>query len=176
MGVDGMKEVMTEEQVTIGKFYRVPAVLVAEWHRFRGWLPVIGPMHEDSEIIGFPWQHFHCDWRFMPHKLFEGLSYPRGPEFVYSWPIQCPDGRGDRVILEGPTLKLMKCKRELPSFPRVAKDAWPEKLRTKYACARLINGHCPHRGIPVSAMRRDGDILECPGHGLRWNALTGEAA
>jgi hypothetical protein len=160
--------------VIIGKFYQVPAVRVLDWHGFEGWLPVIGPKHEDKEIVGFPWEHFHLDWRFVPRRVFDWIAGIRGPQYVYASPIQCPNMRGERVIDEGPILKRMTYKRELPPFPR-APTSWVPVLAKKYACAKLINGVCPHRGIPVSAMHRDGDILTCPGHGLQWNAITGLA-
>jgi hypothetical protein len=156
----------------VGKYYQVPAVYARDWWGFDGWIPVVGPMHEDAEIVNFPWQHFHIDWRFAPRRLFDFTAGVRGPQFVYASPIQCPDKRGTRVIEEGPILKRMKYKRELLPFPRVP-NSWMPVLAEKYACAKLINGVCPHRGIPVSAMHRDGDVLTCPGHGLQWNAITG---
>lgn len=163
------------DSMTVGKFYTVPAVRVRTWHGFSGWLPVIGPKHEDAEFINFPWQHYHLDWRFAPDSVFKKLSYWRGPTFVYGAAIQCPDTRGTRVIDEGPVQKRMKCKREPPAYP-FDSAPWVKALAAKYACAKLTKGLCPHRGIPVTAMIRDGDILTCPGHGLRWNALTGEQA
>jgi len=168
----------TDEQVyEVGRIYRVPAVLVTGWWHYRGWLPVIGPMHEDAEFLNFPWPHFHVDWRFAPEAVWEShRDFPnQGSHFAM--PIQCPDKRGNQVIVRGPELRRMKCKRAPGRFPvERANERWLPALRAKFACAKLINGTCPHRGIPVSAMYRDGDILTCPGHGLQWNALTGEPA
>ncbi|MDB6104121.1 MAG: hypothetical protein JWO52_4120 [Gammaproteobacteria bacterium] len=156
----------------IGKFYEVPAVYARDWWGFDGWIPVLGPMHEDAEIVGFPWQHFHIDWRFARRNLFDFVANIKGPQLVYASPIQCPDRSGKRVIAEGPILKRMTYKRELLPFPRMP-NTWVPVLAKKYACTKLVNGLCPHRGIPVSAMHREGDILTCPGHGLQWNAITG---
>jgi hypothetical protein len=169
------------QDYVIGEFYRVPAVRVLKWRFFlNGWLPIIGPQHEDAEIINYPWQHYHIDWRFAPERAVRDALMGRGgnQSFLYATPVMCSDTARARIIIEGPLLKRMKCKREWPAFPRqpLIGKGWPDALREKYACARLINGKCPHRGIPVSAMRRDGDILECPAHGLRWNSITGEAA
>lgn len=158
----------------IGRYYRVPAVLVNEWWGYVGWVPVIGPKHEDAEIIGFPGQHFHVNWRFAPREIWKqfGDSPWEGQHFAF--PIQCPDSRGAQVIERGPEVRLMKCKRDPGAFPMArAEKRWLPELRAKYACTKLLNGACPHRGIPVSAMHRDGDILTCPGHGLQWNAVTG---
>ena len=156
----------------VGKYYSVPAVRVNEWWRFQGWLPVMGPMHEDAEFINFPWHHFHVDWRFVSEKLWRFHKDWPAEGSHFGTPIQCPDRRGNPVILEGPTLRRMTYKRDPGPFP-VAKGKWLPRLQERFACARLTNGLCPHRGIPVSAMHREGDILTCPGHGLRWNAITG---
>ena len=170
-----MKAPIPTEQVTVGKFYMVPAVRVVDWHGCKNeWIAVIGPKHEDAEIIGFKWQHFHIDWRFAPRRVFDRMASIMGGAYVHAYPIQDPDGRGDKAILEGPVLRRLKCKRELSGpFPRAA-ARWIPALEEKFACARLVNGLCPHRGIPVSAMHRDGDVLTCPGHGLRWSATNGE--
>lgn len=161
--------------VTVGKFYRVSAVRVHEWHGLcNSWVLVVGPKHEDREIIGFQWEHFHVDWRFAPKRVFDYLVSIRDEESgVHGWTVLDPDTHGNRVILEGPTLRRMKCKRDVPPYPS-QRATWLPKLRERFACAKLTNGHCPHRGIPVSAMRREGDVLVCPGHGLRWSATTGE--
>lgn len=164
---------ISPENLIVGKFYKVPSVRVTTWNGFRGWLPVVGPKHEDAEFINFPWSHFHIDWRFVPQRILDYCGRP-GPEAALAWPVQCPDSRGARVILET-ALRRMKCKREAIRFPvERAEQRWLPELRKKYACAKLTNGVCPHRGIPVSAMHRDGDVLTCPGHGLRWHAITGE--
>jgi Rieske Fe-S protein len=133
--------------------------------------------------VKFPWPHFHIDWRFAPTWLFRRCvsKWTRGGTLLttgayYATPIMCPNNFGERVIFEGPVLRRMKCKRELDPYPRehakwlegLAKD-----LHTR-GCGRLINGTCPHRGIPVDAMHRDGDVLTCPAHGLRFSASTGE--
>jgi hypothetical protein len=157
----------------VGRFYRVPSVRVLAWRGFTGWLPVIGPKHEDAEVVNFPWPHFHMDWRFAPERVFGWYQDIRGPSYVYGAVIQCPDRHGLKVVAEGPTPKLMKCKRASPPYP--ADVPWIAALTKQFACAKLIKGACPHRGIPVSAMIRNGDVLTCPGHGLRWSAITGEA-
>lgn len=162
------------ESPVIGQFYRVPAIEVRGWFRFSGFVPVIGPEHDDAEIIKFPYLHYHVDWRFISKERFEYFQRFAGwPNSVYGSVVERATRRGIQ-ILSDPVLKLMKCKRALPPYPHV-RAPWLGELSAKFACAKLINGHCPHRGIHVSQMIRDGDILTCPGHGLRWNAVTGEA-
>lgn len=160
----------------LGNFYDVPAVRVNVWRGFAGWIPVVGPKHEDAEIVAFPWQHFHIDWRFASKRVLRNaISYrdPPIPSLAYASVVQCPDSYDRKVIEEGPVLKRMKCKRELPTYP-ADRAPWIPQLEQKFACAKLIAGKCPHRGIPVESMIRDGDVLTCPGHGLRFNATTGE--
>lgn len=167
---------MTE--AVIGKYYSVPAVRVKDWYGFHGWVPVIGPKHSDAEVIKFPWPHWHVDWRFAPQRTYEYLSYVRSPGYLYGRPIQCPNNHGETVVVEGLTDRRMKCKRELPPFvvpPANWKNDWITELRKMFCGTRITNGLCPHRGIPASAMIREGDVLTCPGHGLQFNATTGEA-
>lgn len=156
----------------VGQFYKVPCVRVERWHQFEGWFPVIGPMHEDAEIIRFSPEHFHIDWRFVSERIWKEFGNRSYPGHHFAWPIQCPDGWGRKVILEGPALKRLKCKRDPGRFP-TEKATWMDRLHKAMACTKLTNGVCPHRGIPVDAMHREGDILTCPGHGMRWNAITG---
>lgn len=155
-----------------GKFYQVPCVKVTEWHRFKGWLPILGPFHEDAEFVKFPWMHYHLDWRFVPQRVFDDMSAYRGPAYVHASVIQCPNRMGDITISAGPELKRMKYKRPTPAYPSSA-ATWLPQLTDKYVDAKIVRGLCPHRGIPVEAMVRDGDILTCPGHGLRFSASTG---
>jgi hypothetical protein len=162
------------EVYEVGTFYRVPAVKVNNWHRFEGWIPVVGPMHEDAEIVHFPWQHFHVDWRFASARLWAYFKDRRAIGGHFGWPIQTPNNDGTQVILAGPEPRRMTYKRDPGAFPANI-TRWQKPLREKFACAKLINGTCPHRGIPVSAMHREGDILTCPGHGLKWHAITGDA-
>lgn len=162
------------EVYELGKYYRVPSVMVNDWWGFVGWMPVIGPMHEDAEIVNFPWQHFHIDWRFAPTLLWDRFENRRAPGGHFAWPIQHPNNDGTQCIVAGPEPRRMKYKRDPGMFPQ-AQVGWQKLLAEKFACAKLVNGTCPHRGIPVSAMHREGDILTCPGHGLKWHAVTGLA-
>jgi len=132
-------------------------------------------MHEDAEFVGFPAQHFHINWGFAPDRLWKYFGHNRYEGHHFAWPVQCPDGHDKRVILEGPALKLRKYKRDPGRFPvEAAARRWLPRLQEAFACAKLANGVCPHRGIPVAAMHRQGNVLTCPGHGLSWNAITGE--
>lgn len=156
----------------IGKFYEVPAIKVRDWYGFAGYIPVSSPEHEDKEIIGYPWQHLHIDWRFAPAAVWKQAKW-RGDDHAYAYVVMRHNTHGEQQAIGEPVNRRMKCKRLLPEYP-VEKATWMPKLEKAFACAKLINGTCPHRGISVSAMIQDGDALICPGHGLRWNRHTGE--
>lgn len=37
-------------------------------------VPTIGPEHDDAEIINFPFQHYHADWRYCTRKALSWLA------------------------------------------------------------------------------------------------------
>lgn len=156
----------------LGQYYQVPAVRVDDFHGFDGWMPVNTPEHEDAEVINYPWQHFHVDWRFAPTSVWKYLSIWHEGSRIFGSVVMRTKTNGVPQTVEGPTLKRMKYKRELPPYPHDIAP-WTRRLAEQFACSKLIDGKCPHRGTPVSAMIREGDILTCPAHGLRWNAITG---
>jgi len=161
-------------EAVIGKSYRIPCIQVDGFGGVSGgFIPIIAGEHEDAEIIRYPYQHFHVDWRFVSERVFKYYA-DRGESRVFAHVILREDLHGRPVAIGQPVIKLRKCRRSLPAYPH-ALAFWNKELATKFACAKLINGTCPHRGVKVSEMMRDGDILTCPGHGLRWNAITGAA-
>lgn len=159
----------------IGRRYLVQAVLANSFYGLKNiWIPVIGPRHEDAEVIRFPHLHWHIDWRFASQRLYRMVHFrPSGTP--YGIVLSCPDAVGDKVVIEGPILRRMVCKRDLVQYPH-SYATWGNALREhmrQRGCDALVNGKCPHRGIPAEAMIRDGDVLTCPGHGLRFSATTG---
>jgi hypothetical protein len=155
----------------VGKFYRVPCVWINEfWGAKNIWIPVIGPMHEDADLINFKPRHWHIDWRFAPKRVV-----PTFPGQIYGT-VLCKDLRGDAIAeTKGPELKLRKMQREWPTYPfKQVESVWLPKLREAFKGHRLKGMVCPHRGIPLQGCPQDGDVVTCPGHGLRWNIKTGE--
>jgi hypothetical protein len=162
----------------IGKFYVVPCVKSVGGDAYwKGeWVPVIGPEHEDAEHINFPASHWHVDLRFASARMFKRLCWRGGESSAYIFPLQrhkYGEKWGDPFIEGGVVLKRRKCMRQWPEWPR-SKASWMPKLETAYACSKLKGMVCPHRGIPLAGASRDGDVVTCPGHGLRWNVVTGE--
>ena len=165
------------QQFEVGKFYRVPCVLAHG--RFvcgTGWVPVIGPPHEDAEIINFPDEHYHIDWRFAHARmLYRAQQVGRISEFGRVIMVRTNQRYGDPqpIVLDGPVMKRRLCRREFSTFPRMA--SWQLALDAAYRDCKLKPGMvCPHRGIPLESVRAMDGIVTCPGHGLRWNVETGE--
>lgn len=166
----------------VGKVYEVPAIQVNRWYGWSGFLPIIGGEHEDAEIIGFPADHFHIDWRFASKAVMHHVRFAMAGDKVYGVVAQRharthhPNYSGplEPIVVGEPVTKRMQCKRVLPPYPH-GSAPWTHELAAKYADCKIINGKCPHRGVLVSQMIRNGDILTCPGHGLRWNAVTGDS-
>lgn len=172
----------------VGKFYRVPCIKGAG-SKYDGifsdeWIPVVGPEHSDAEIIGFPYRHWHVDWRFASGRVFERAKRQHftrnGDSDVFNYVLQRYASLGSgREDLDNPFVatgevvqRRVKCRRELPAYPH-QRAAWMPKLEEKFATACMKHMVCPHRGIPLDGCPRDGDVVTCPGHGLRWNVKTG---
>lgn len=166
----------------IGRFYMIPCVKTTHQQRIgRGeWVPVLGPLHEDADIIEFPYPHWHVDWRFASKKQVQRIG--RGPlgfdeRRLFAVPIQYRTNDGKILLVESgpePIMRHMQCKRQMPAYPlSTARSVWLRKLEEAYTHCRLKQKICPHRGIPLEGVEQHGDIVTCPGHGLRWNVITG---
>ena len=153
----------------IGKFYVVPTVRGKLYHIDRNW-PVLGPKHEDSEFIGFPEQHYHVDWRFVPDRDYRHSSLRLFTRVAT--PLMQSNG-GPNCDLPSPMMRRRKYQRafDVSIFQQVR---WLLTLETAYASCKMTNLICPHRGLPLNGCPQDGDVVTCPGHGLRWNVKTGE--
>lgn len=68
----------TFHQFQVGKFYRVPTVKTTDIHRPTGYVPIIGPLHSDAEIIKFPHEH----WAHRLALCSEGFVGVRHSRFV----------------------------------------------------------------------------------------------
>jgi hypothetical protein len=157
----------------VGKWYRVPTVRGEVHGLTRDW-PVLGPEHEDREIINFPYDHYHLDWRFVEERFLEKVEFYPGRLYAV---VLFGDTHVNPGGLPKPIMKIRKCKRQFPHFPR-RRAHWMAALERKHAGCRLKSGRvCPHRGVPLDSIPADADgHITCPAHGLRWRADTGELA
>lgn len=170
----------------VGTRYDVPGVVIPkDWPRtgeegraargrfLPGWWPTLGPEHEDREILEFPPWHIHIDPRFVPNSRFK-------PELLIS-PLNLSRTERDPYPPLTHERRIVRCCRTMPGWPWNAPipyfkghTMW-KRLEDEYAGARLKSCKvCPHRGIPLSSMEPQDGVLTCPGHGLRWDAQTGE--
>lgn len=172
----------------VGKFYRVPCIK-ASGNKFQSifrsqWVPIMGPEHADAEIIGFPYRHWHVDWRFASARMFLAAKKERPGRSedseAFNYVLQRfaafnkkEDERNKFVETGEVVVKRMQCKRQFPAYPH-SRATWLPKLAEVCAHMKMKNMVCPHRGLPLEGCPRDGDVVQCPGHGLRWNVKTGE--
>lgn len=65
--------------LTTGRIYRVTEVRTRMTHAGNHveWVPVLGPFHDDAEIIGFESRHWHVDYRFVSGRLAQGMEHRR---------------------------------------------------------------------------------------------------
>lgn len=172
----------------IGRIYNVPTILVPgrnAWSElFSGVaVPIIGPLHEDAEFIGFKDQHWHVDWRFVSARVFARLPrHSIRPPLIF---------QASKVITETMTVGAIlrarrKCRREPLHFPDRFTDSgflenrreipWLRALELAFAGHSAKCGVCPHRGISLAGQPIVDGARVCPGHGLRWDATTGSLA
>lgn len=171
----------------VGKFYLVPCVRLlvdrARQHPAAGrdgWIPVIGPEHEDREVINFKAMHFHIDARFAVEPALRRCSDPwrrlTPQQSLMGYPVSTySDEVGGKPIPHERKLRRVLCRREATDFPTGAMVAWLPALEMKHAACKLKPGNiCPHRGIDLTPFIKEDGTVICPGHGLRWDTRTGE--
>lgn len=175
--VDEAPEVLVGSRYIVNAAYTVPNLMP-----YAGALiPLLGPQHEDAEIIKFPHEHWHIDWRFVNDGLRGSvLNYLR-KKYVF---IQ----RREKYERESELLGLvltqahmgtvhpheMMCWREHDTW--TADPSFMYALESAYADKRACKDVCPHRGISLKGAPGDPvlpGLRVCPGHGLAWDIETG---
>jgi hypothetical protein len=180
----------TDGPCIIGKKYRVPCIKLAQdehchsLHGRDGWIPIIGPEHEDAEYIGFAHYHYHPDVRFISSRtlLFAGIraSRPRltAVENVYAsvvttrlQEVNLRTGEKTWRDIKHEIQERVKICRRLPS-PAFPWTNWQPELAAKFKDHKLKDCLvCPHRGLPLKPFEDSEGYAVCPGHGLVWNLL-----
>lgn len=169
-------EPVFEETLQIGKFYSVPTVYGLFGYKYDVW-PVLGPMHDDKEVIGFPYVHYHYDFRFFNSEQWAwAVRYSNnipGGEVMSDNPT-FPDTKPGPVIFSR-----RKYQRAYPKFPLPinGKWFWLPALQEKYKDAIMKDLTCPHKGASLRGLPVDkAGCVTCPLHGLKWNVETGQLA
>jgi hypothetical protein len=175
---DFMAAHSSPEGCIAGRRYMVPCIshskLSCKLFGWGNWIPLIGPLHEDQEHIGFrPW-HIHVDTRFITLNSKDCCSESR----ALAHPVSFSDGgtwngAQDDLYLDIASnavldLRWLQCRRPVPPvFPQAR---WAKGLQKAHAGCRIVDGLCPHRGIPIACGRHVAPgVRQCPGHGLAWD-------
>lgn len=156
----------------VGNYYQVPTVYGMLFDTMNHW-PVMLPMHEDAEIIGFPYKHYHIDWRFVPTAFFKRQYVGGSWRSVFGIVLHSSPQKNEDGFPE-PVMRRLKCKREFDAYPHhLAK--WKQELESKYQDCILKTPVCPHQGVRLDNLpcNKEGHVT-CPAHGLVWNINTGE--
>ena len=184
----------------IGKVYTVPCVRAKWMRRDPWWVPVIGPAHNEAEVIGLPQQHWHVDYRFLPRRerelVFPVLDFatvfgsvitnvvPDPPSLV----DQCRlghDHKNGRVTVDDlphegvppgayRRVERLRFTAHYPQYP-VGSIDWLQDLETAYVGQTLDSGLvCPHKGADLSGIQPVDGVTICPLHGLGWCAETSQ--
>ena len=157
-----------------GRVYRVP-VARGTWRNWtRDWV-ILGPWHEDAEIIGFPDHHYHLDPRFISRGVWnpepvttKDLMYFLAAPLMAavnpapSWVTPTPIGLRRRKMQRQVSAELMAA--------LFAEPPWGRKLREVYCGQHLRGTVCPHRGADLRGFEPGADgMVTCPLHGLRFH-------
>ena len=165
-----------DDEPVVGKVYLGPGV-----QSYGQWMPVIGPLHEDTAIIGFADKHYHKDVRFMRGRDIQD-RFDWAVTVSLNLPTCTPEVLTLTTVLtdiDGPLREIRKvCRRAMPELPLQISDegrpAWQLKLEDAYENASARCGRCPHRGFSLKGLPvKDGKVI-CPGHGLQWEVETGK--
>lgn len=158
-----------------GRYYHVPVVRGTFASMDGDWV-VSGPEHDDAEVIGFEHRHWHVHPQFLKPRHWHENGLYNGSK-VRDWlntvilSDDCDDtlNTADAVFIG---IRRKKCWRKMPEY--CARPPWADELtkamRDKPLGPRRI---CPHRGADLSHVPvRDG-CIQCPLHGLTFDAETG---
>lgn len=180
------------EPLAPGNFYTVLCVR-AFWpmRQLSGakprWVPVIGPVHSDQDVVNFPPMHWHADHRFLDidqlwedRHVYQHFKYFEQSRFglqniAYRSPIvelapltNRPDetrrfvdaGDLDHAVDPPDTYQRLMVLRYRGDFGSIAftdADYLPE-LTEQYRAKTLIEGrYCPHRRADLGSLHPDAD-------------------
>lgn len=173
--LDGQSVAAMKGVKIVGKRYWVPHVHSKPRMGYAandGWIPVLGNFTgDDDDGVFAPAPHWHIDFRFMPPHAFACWMDKLDTSYIFI------GTNVSDISLHGPTMKRATCYRETPEWPREKILPIPGTtygLDALFSGQCLMNGRCPHKGIKAVDMHRKGNVLTCPGHGLRFDASTGK--
>lgn len=176
-------DTLTTEPV-VGRYYMVPCVRVTHDRSVSGFpsglWPVIGPLHDDVESLGFHPRHWHLDGRFLSASQMDNVTIKGSNSYRVFRVVLCKTGLygQEGVPIPGVEDKTQlvrrRCMRAQPEYPDARVSGFA-KLQESMAGSRVRCGRCPHRNLPLSSLPRvpGTNHVICVGHGLRFDMTTG---
>jgi hypothetical protein len=145
-----------------------------------GFIPTLGPPHDDTDFIGsFPEPvHHHCDWRFFPRgELYSQFVKMATEQFTknqetYGWDANTPNVQLAFVIPSSWVVAVERWPLPLqrPQLRWEVIPDWLAPLEEAHKDARVCNDICPHRGLTLNGCPEDANgVRRCAGHGLQWS-------
>ena len=164
----------------VGESYRVP-VAHGTWSGIEKQWVVLGPYHEDRELIGFEYNHFHLDPRFVPQHIWRRHvdDFPSTTPHIKAI-LGRPLTRAYEDAWGPPTFvghrKTRMIRMVSPEAVRAAFEAapWMAKVQECYDDGSLRGTICTHRGGDLRGFAPDKHgCVTCALHGLTWSTETG---
>lgn len=122
--------------------------------------PVLNYPHSDKEN-GQTEVHYHADFRFIKHNQGVAINQHTHHKWaITDRPIRGKDGDLNHYLL--PVVN--------EEFEQITHPLFISKSILKNKC--IHKGKCPHRGFPMDQVQEKDGILNCPLHGLAFDAKT----
>lgn len=124
-----------------------------------GFIPLYDHPHNDVEN-GQSEVHYHVDLRYTDR-------------YAYHTPKACKrtaDLRIDLPLLDNEKLEYRNLEIQDETFNYVTPVEYIKNSKLKHKC--IHKGRCPHRGYDLSNVTPKNGIIECPLHGLHFDATT----
>ena len=153
-------------QMKVGTFHNRPcvrAIWPSLYYARPDWIPVLGPVHSDAEVLNFEPKHLHVDYRFLRKRqrkdsflnridlVFASVITILEPVGADGAQVKIEDLPDDRYPLESYWRTMRRrFQGPYPPYPPGWKIPWSEELHEAYRDETLKDGLiCPHRGAPL---------------------------
>lgn len=160
----------------IGMYYLVPCIIYDtisdEGKKHLYVYPIINNLHSDVDS-GQEHEHYHLDYRFIEMQGMDDISVKQ----KHSQHTFAYNSRYD-LLYHNPHYKenykveyiSLMCQRV--NNLRITPTELIEIEKLKNKC--IYKNKCPHKGMDLSQVIPKDGIIQCPLHGLKFNAITKE--
>ena len=158
------------------------------------WVPVLGPVHRDEDVVNFRLRHFHADFRFLPPRAADPQTWPQTEiptvfarvitnVFPLDQEYEIPLSLDRAARMDIPPKSYFQARPfiyrgQYPDYPD-RHVPWLEELTRRHLGQRWQGPAriCPHRGAALEGIEPGDDgLVLCPLHGLRFDPSTGLVA